>query len=88
MAESQNIEWKESWRDEYLKWICGYHDKIISNLKIIEYLEKKPMATQQELQEMLNETRTHIQGAMKELVNEGVIERKGGKRFGFWEIKR
>lgn len=22
--ESQNIEWKESWRDEYLKWICGF----------------------------------------------------------------
>jgi ATP-dependent DNA helicase RecG len=24
MAESQNIEWKESWRNEYLKWICGF----------------------------------------------------------------
>ncbi len=24
MRESQNIEWKESWRDEYLKWICGF----------------------------------------------------------------
>lgn len=24
MAESQNIEFKESWRDEYLKWICGF----------------------------------------------------------------
>lgn len=24
MAEKQNIEWKESWRDEYLKWICGF----------------------------------------------------------------
>lgn len=24
MNESQNIEWKESWRDEYLKWICGF----------------------------------------------------------------
>ena len=24
MTESQNIEWKESWRDEYLKWICGF----------------------------------------------------------------
>ena len=24
MAESQNIEWKESWRDEYLKLICGF----------------------------------------------------------------
>lgn len=24
MAESQNIEYKSSWRDEYLKWICGF----------------------------------------------------------------
>ena len=24
MSESQYIEWKESWRDEYLKWICGF----------------------------------------------------------------
>ena len=22
--ENQHIEWKESWRDEYLKWICGF----------------------------------------------------------------
>ena len=24
MQESQNIEWKENWKDEYLKWICGF----------------------------------------------------------------
>jgi len=24
MSEQQNIEWKESWRDEYLKWVCGF----------------------------------------------------------------
>ena len=24
MPEHQMVEWKESWRDEYLKWICGY----------------------------------------------------------------
>jgi ATP-dependent DNA helicase RecG len=24
MPESQNIEWKESWKDEYLKWVCGF----------------------------------------------------------------
>lgn len=24
MTENQNTEWKESWRDEYLKWICGF----------------------------------------------------------------
>lgn len=22
--ESQNIEWKQSWQDDYLKWICGF----------------------------------------------------------------
>ena len=24
MSESQTVEWKTSWRDEYLKWICGF----------------------------------------------------------------
>ena len=24
MSETQNIEYKQSWRDEYLKWICGF----------------------------------------------------------------
>lgn len=24
LNESQNTEYKESWRDEYLKWICGF----------------------------------------------------------------
>ena len=22
--ETQNVEWKTSWRDEYLQWICGF----------------------------------------------------------------
>lgn len=24
MVENQNVEWKKSWRDEYLKWLCGF----------------------------------------------------------------
>ena len=24
MSESQNVEWKRRWRDEYLRWICGF----------------------------------------------------------------
>ncbi len=24
VEENQNTEWKESWHDEYLEWICGY----------------------------------------------------------------
>ena len=24
MPENQNIEWKQSWHDKYMKWICGF----------------------------------------------------------------
>jgi len=24
MSEHQTVEWKEGWRDEYLRWICGF----------------------------------------------------------------
>lgn len=24
MSEHQHAEWKRSWRDEFLKWICGF----------------------------------------------------------------
>lgn len=56
-------------------------------MKVVEYLQNQPTATQKELQEALNETRTHIQKIVKELVGEEKIERKGGKRFGYWEVK-
>ena len=40
MAENQNTEWKESWRDEYLRWICG-----LQMLKVARYtLEPMTMA--------------------------------------------
>ena len=24
MVESQNVEWKRSWKDKYLEWVCGF----------------------------------------------------------------
>ena len=24
MKETQRIEWKESWRDEFFRWVCGF----------------------------------------------------------------
>jgi len=26
--EDQNIEWKENWKDEYIKWICGFANAV------------------------------------------------------------
>ena len=28
MSEQQNIEWKQSWHDDYLKWICGFANAV------------------------------------------------------------
>lgn len=44
MQEKQNIEWKESWRDEYQKWICGVSKRSASNYLMElekEYFDKK-----------------------------------------------
>ena len=32
--ENQNTEWKESWRDEYIKWICGFANAVGGTLYI------------------------------------------------------
>lgn len=34
MNEDQNIEWKQSWRDEYLKWICAFANTVGGKLYI------------------------------------------------------
>jgi len=28
MSEKQNIEYKQSWHDVYLKWVCGFANAI------------------------------------------------------------
>ena len=35
---------------------------------------------------MLNTSRATVQRLMKELENAQRIERKGGKRYGYWEV--
>ena len=32
--ENQNIEWKEAWRDDYLKWVCGFANAQGGSLEI------------------------------------------------------
>jgi ATP-dependent DNA helicase RecG len=34
MKENQKIEWKSSWKDEYLKWVCGFANAVGGKLII------------------------------------------------------
>ena len=43
MNENQNIEWKRSWRDEYLKWICGFAEAVINAVIHRDYASTTPI---------------------------------------------
>jgi len=50
-------------------------------------LRENPSITQNELAIMLNKSRRSVQTIMKQLIEEGVIERVGSKRIGTWIVK-
>lgn len=55
--------------------------------KIIEYLRKKPESTITELTSQLGIKRRTVERAMKDLRDKDIIERKGSKKSGYWEVK-
>jgi ATP-dependent DNA helicase RecG len=35
MSESQNIEYKSSWHEEYLDWLCGFANAQLSESEFV-----------------------------------------------------
>lgn len=66
-----------------------HHDTLDDTLElsIIALIRKNPSITQRELSEQLAVSLTTIKRAMAGMVKKQVLERKGGKRFGYWEIQ-
>lgn len=50
-------------------------------------LRENPSMTQTELAIMMNKSRRSVQTIMKQLIDEGIIERVGSKRIGTWLVK-
>lgn len=59
----------------------------VLNQKILDIIRNSPKITQSEMVEILNISRNTLQRHIKRLTEEEILERKGGKRFGYWEIK-
>lgn len=51
-------------------------------------LRENQSVTQTELAAMLNKSRRSVQNMMKQIIEEGVIERVGSKRIGTWIVKQ
>ncbi len=54
--------------------------------KLVMLLKNDPYLTQKEMFEQLSVSRATIQRLVKKLVDKKIMERKGGKRYGHWEI--
>ena len=60
-------------------------DEALDN-QLLALINENPRINQLELIKELKIPRTKLQINMKRLVMSGLIKRKGGKRFGYWEI--
>lgn len=56
--------------------------------QIIEILKMKPATNQAAMADLLNVSVPSIKRIMKKMTDKGIIERKGGKRFGYWDIHK
>ena len=54
---------------------------------VAETLKKNPKITQKELVEQFDISRRTLQRKLNELKEKGKIIRKGGMRYGYWEVK-
>jgi len=55
---------------------------------VLEIIRKTPSVTNAELGELLGIPLRSVQRKIKRLKEQGIIERKGGRRYGYWEIKK
>jgi len=62
-------------------------DEVLA-MQLISLLKNNQKMKQSEIAKSLGIPLTSVQRITKELVLSGVLNRKGGKRFGFWEVNQ
>ena len=55
--------------------------------KVLNFLREQPKATQKEIAAHIGKSERTVKTITVNLTERGIIERKNGKRNGFWEVK-
>ena len=63
-------------------------DCTLEEIAILNYLKEKPNATQKEIAQHIGKSERTVKSMTVNLSERGIIERKNGRRNGFWEIKK
>ena len=62
-------------------------DCTLEEMAVLKYLQEKPNATQKEIAQHIGKSERTVKTMTVNLSERGIIERKNGRRNGFWEIK-
>ena len=63
-------------------------DCTLEERAVLNYLKEKPNATQKEIAQHIGKSERTVKSMTVNLSERGIIERKNGRRNGFWEIKK
>lgn len=74
--ESQNIEYKESWRDEYLKWICGFANAQ-GGIIYIGVTDDKQICGVTDAKKMLEDIPNKVRDVLGIIVDVNLLESEG-----------
>lgn len=62
-------------------------DCTLEEFAVLNFLREQPKATQKEIAAHIGKSERTVKTITVNLTEKGIIERKNGKRNGFWEIK-
>lgn len=60
----------------------------LEEIAVLNFLQERPKATQKEIATHIGKSERTVKTITINLTEKGIIERKNGKRNGFWKIKR
>lgn len=60
----------------------------LEEIAVLNFLQERPKATQKEIATLIGKSERTVKTITINLTEKGIIERKNGKRNGFWEIKK
>ena len=63
-------------------------DCTLEEIAVLNYIKEKPNATQKEIAQHIGKSERTVKSMTVNLSERGIIERKNGRRNGFWEIKK
>lgn len=59
----------------------------LEEIAVLNFLQEQPKATQKEIAAHIGKSERTVKTITVNLTEKGIIERKNGKRNGYWEIK-